>query len=194
MRTKTHKLQQKSVNGGFTLIELLVTVSIATVLMGVAIPSLKNIIVANRIQGASAEFQSALAMARGEAIKRGGDAHVTVVANSKIGTAPNWQSGVTVFYDTTSNANNDAPPSSASVLLMKTSAFSDNVTVSVNFPHLIYNGLGRSINSVGAPLAGVAAFGADGTDWHCNIISLSGRARVARITSAQFGASGCPTN
>ena len=188
----------RGLSKGFTLVELLVTVSIAAILLGIATPSLQGIVLSNRVQSASSEFQSALAMARSEATKRGGDARVTIVANSKNGTAPVWTSGVTVFYDTTSNANNDAPPTDASTLLMKTSAFPDGVVVNVSFNHLIYNGLGRSISSSGAPLGGTAAFGANNSTWHCNIISLSGRARSARVSSAVYyapsPAGGCPTS
>lgn len=183
---------------GFTLIELLVVVAIAAILLAVATPSLRGIIISNRVQSASSEFQSALAMARSEAVKRGGDARVTIVANQKTGNAPNWASGVTVFYDTTSNANNNAPPTDASTLLMRTSAFPDGVVVNISFPHLIYNGLGRTISSNGAFLAGTAAFGAADTTWHCNIISMSGRTRSARVTNAVYTApapaGGCQAN
>jgi type IV fimbrial biogenesis protein FimT len=184
----------KSTNYGFTLTELLVTIAIAAILLAVATPSLRNIALSNRIQGATAEFQSALSIARAEAIKRGGDARVTVVANSKSGTTPNWASGVTVFYDTTSNANGDAPPTDASKLIMKTGALSADVSVAVNFNHIIYNGLGRTINSAGTPLGGTVAFGASDIDWRCTIISLTGRIRSTKVSSAAYNSTQCSTS
>lgn len=183
----------KLTNRGFTLTELLVTIAIAAILLAVTAPSLRNIVLSNRIQGAAAEFQSALSIARAEAIKRGVDARVTVVANSKSGTplTPNWASGVTVFYDTTSNANGDAPPTDASKLIMKTGALPADVSASVNFNHIIYNGMGRTINSAGTPLGGTVAFGASDVDWRCTIISLTGRIRSTKVSSAAYNATQC---
>ena len=183
-----------SASRGFTLVELLVTIAIAAILLAVAAPSFRALILSNRIQGASSEFQSALAIARAEAIKRGGDARVTVVANSKTGASPNWASGVTVFYDTTSNANGDAPPTNASTLIMKTGALPADVLVSIPFNHLIYNGMGRTISSNGAPLGDSVSFGATDADYRCIIISLAGRIRTVKISNAAFNASGggCP--
>lgn len=180
---------------GFTLIELMVTVSIAAILVALATPSIRGMIMNNRIQAASTEFQSALFIARAEAIKRGGDARVTVVANAQSGGVPDWASGLTVFVDTTTNANGNAPPTNASTLIMTTGAVSADVLAVVNFNHLIYNGLGRSINSAGAALAGTAAFGAVDADYRCTVISATGRVRSIRVTSAAFAAlPGCPTN
>jgi type IV fimbrial biogenesis protein FimT len=181
---------------GFSLIELLVTLAIAGVLVVVAAPSLQSLIMKNRVQSTASEFQSALSMARGEAIKRGGDARLTVVANAKTSGNPDWTTGFTVFFDTTSNANGDAPSTDAKSLVMQTSAAPSGVQATVNFNHIIYNGYGRSINSNGSPLAGVAAFGSADSDWICTIISLSGRARSVTVSNAAYNASGggCPTN
>lgn len=187
---------QKIKSSGFSLVELMVVVAIAAILLAVAAPSLQSIILKNRVQSVASDFQSALATARGEAIKRGGDARVTVVANSKIAGSPDWTSGFTVFLDTTSNANGDAPTADATKLLMQTSAAPSGVQASVNFNHIIYNGRGRSMSSTGAPLGGVAAFGAPGSNWICTIISLSGRVRTVTVTEAVYLApgGGCPTN
>lgn len=182
-------------SSGFTLIELLVTIAIAAILLVVAAPSFRALIISNRVQGVSSEFQSALALARAEAVKRGGDARVTIVANSKTGTTPNWGSGLTVFFDTTANANGDLPPSNASTLIMKTGPFPDDVEVTANFNHVIYNGMGRTTNSNGAPLGGYIAVGASDTDYRCIVISLAGRARTAKISNAAYNAAGggCPS-
>lgn len=183
-------------SSGFSLIELMVVVAIAAILIAVAAPSFQSLILKNRVQSVASDFQSALATARSEAIKRGGDTRVTVVANSKVAGTPDWASGFTVFLDTTSDANGDAPSADATKLLMQTSAAPLGVQASVNFNHIIYNGRGRSMASTGAPLAGVAAFGAPGSNWICTIISLSGRVRTATVTDTVYNApgGGCPTN
>lgn len=176
---------------GFTLIELLVVVAIVGILLAVAAPSFQSITMKNRVQAAASEFQSALAMARAEAIKRGGDARITVVANAKTGSVADWSSGLTVFYDTTTNANGDAPSSDGSKLIMQTSAVPSGVTASVNFNHIIFNGFGRTIDSTGAPRGGTAAFGSSSSDYICTIVSLAGRTRTTTVSNAAYTASGC---
>lgn len=176
---------------GFTLIELMVVVAIVGILITLAAPSFQGLFMKNKVQAAASEFQSALALARSEAIKRGGDARITVVANSLSGGTAVWTSGMTVFYDTTTNANGNAPSSDASKLIMQTSAMEANVLASVNFNAVTYNGFGRSISSTGAPLGGTAAFGSTDSDWICNVISLSGRVSTKTVTNAAYNATGC---
>lgn len=72
--------------------ELMVTVSIAGILLGVAIPSFTFIISSNRLTTYANELVTALNLARSEAVKRG--QHVVV---TKAGT--NWEDGWQVFAD-----------------------------------------------------------------------------------------------
>lgn len=81
---------------GFTLLELIVTVSIAAVLMAIAIPSFNEAIRSNRLTTQANEFITALSLARSEAIKRGRN----VVVN-KVGA--NWENGWRVFVDMAAN-------------------------------------------------------------------------------------------
>lgn len=176
---------------GLTLIELMVVIAIVGILIALAAPSFRNLIIKNKVQAAASEFQSALALARSEAVKRGGDARITVVANSLSGTSPVWTSGLTVFYDTTTNANGNAPPSDASKLIMKTAAMDAGVQAVVGFSAITFNGFGRSISSTGAPLGGTAAFGATDSDWICNVIGLSGRINSKTVSNAAYKVEGC---
>jgi type IV fimbrial biogenesis protein FimT len=55
---------------GFTLIEMMVTISVAVILLGIAVPSFRELIANQRIKSASFDLFSAVSLARSEAIKR----------------------------------------------------------------------------------------------------------------------------
>lgn len=87
-------------SGGFTLIELLVTVSIAAIMLTVAIPSFRDFILNSRLSSQTNELVLALAYAKSEAISRG--LPVTVCSRSTdtdcAGT-DTWDTGWLVFVD-----------------------------------------------------------------------------------------------
>ena len=56
---------------GFTLIELLVVISIAAIIMAIAVPSFNQLVGQQRVKAAANDFKSAVALARSEARKRG---------------------------------------------------------------------------------------------------------------------------
>lgn len=71
---KIHQKKQQ----GFTLIEMLVTISIATILTSIAVPSFTKMVERNRISSGTNEFLSALILARSEAVKRSQSVSVCV--------------------------------------------------------------------------------------------------------------------
>jgi type IV fimbrial biogenesis protein FimT len=74
---------------GFTLVELLVTISIAAVLLTLAVPSFSKLILTQRVRVSASDLQTALFYARSEAIKRAADVSV-------VPTGDDWKDGWTV--------------------------------------------------------------------------------------------------
>jgi len=81
---------------GFTLIETLTAVAVLAIVLSLAVPSFAEITAVNRTATQTNEFVSMLALARSEAIKRGGQ--VTVLP-----AAANWEAGWRVFFDSDEN-------------------------------------------------------------------------------------------
>jgi type IV fimbrial biogenesis protein FimT len=79
---------------GFTLIELMVTLSIAAILMMIAVPSLETYRRNSELTSATNTLLAAINAARGEAMKRGMRAMVVPIGNDN-----NWNAGWVVFVD-----------------------------------------------------------------------------------------------
>ena len=83
-------------NNGFTLIELLVTIAVAAILMSVAAPSFRGLLVTNDIRAESEAAKHLLKLARSEAIKRG----APVVVSSE---SDSWEDRWVLFMEDGSN-------------------------------------------------------------------------------------------
>ncbi len=89
---------------GFTLIELLTTVAIASILLGVGIPSFTEAVKNSRISSQYNNVVQALYLARSEAVKN--TSAVTVCARGSDTTCgSDWNNGWLVFVDNTLTAN-----------------------------------------------------------------------------------------
>ena len=85
---------------GFSLIELIVTLSVAAILMTLAVPSFSSFVKDNRLITQANDFVTALNLARSEAIRRSG--RVTVCKSSdqiSCGGSGSWDQGWIVFAD-----------------------------------------------------------------------------------------------
>lgn len=89
---------------GFTLIELIITLTIATILLTVAVPGMSRFINNNRLSSVTNDFLGDLNLARSEALKRGSQAGMCKGNTSGcagIGVA--WANGWIVFADIDEN-------------------------------------------------------------------------------------------
>src|SRR3569832_1169297 len=85
---------------GFTLVELLVTISIATILVTLAVPSFSDFVKNYRMITQTNDFVTALNVARSEAILRGN--RITLYKNNDGAgcvSGGNWEQGWIVFVD-----------------------------------------------------------------------------------------------
>ncbi len=100
---------KQSLFNGFTLVELVVTLAIASILLGVGVPSFVELVKDGRLQADTAELNMALFYARSEAVKRSGSNgnadSVTVCARASDAQCADdedaWNNGWLVFTDNT---------------------------------------------------------------------------------------------
>lgn len=69
---------QPKAQSGFTLIELMITLTVAAVLMVLAVPTFSDLIVKSRLRGATDDIVNLLNTSRGNAVKLGREINVSV--------------------------------------------------------------------------------------------------------------------
>ncbi|MFL0810781.1 MAG: GspH/FimT family pseudopilin [Agarilytica sp.] len=101
---------KKYQSNGLTLIELLIAMSVLAILLGVAIPSFMSVIRANALTSSSNEFVAAIALTRGEAIKRGATTRLCIIDSNNScssGDGTNWADGWVLYADLNNNEELD---------------------------------------------------------------------------------------
>jgi len=112
---------------GYTLIELMLTLTVLSVLLGLAIPSFRDMVRNNRITAQTNEFVGSLNFARSEALKRSNP--VTACASDDGATCSgdnDWSTGWVVFADVNANGLLD----NAEVALQTWPAIDGGITLS----------------------------------------------------------------
>lgn len=125
---------KKSINHGFTLIELMVTLSVASILLSVAVPSYRSFVQDTLLITQSNNFSSALALAKSEAIKRNTLVRICPSTNGTgCADSTTWSNGWIIFVDSNSNRTMDA----GEQILQVTPAFTGGNTLTANRSELI---------------------------------------------------------
>lgn len=130
---------------GFTLIELLVTMSIAAILLTVAVPNFQLFVMNNRMASQANDLIAVLSFARSEAVKTG--ANVAVCA-SNTNACPAQAAGATAW------AAGWIVLDAAGTVLRRQQTLSGTSTLAGNWNSVTYNANGR-LGGTPAPAATV---------------------------------------
>lgn len=88
---------------GFTLIELMITISVAAILIAVAVPGFGSLLSNNRISSSVSAFNQTLNLARSEAVRRGTVVSVCRSNDQTTCTNTPWDRGWLVWADPNNN-------------------------------------------------------------------------------------------
>ena len=114
------------ISKGFTLIELLVTLSVASILLAMAVPSYRVFVQDSLLITQSNSFSSALMLAKSEAVKRSSPATICPSTNGTSCTGGTvWSNGWLVFAD----ANGDGAVDAGEQILQVSAALAGGNTL-----------------------------------------------------------------
>lgn len=102
-----HLAKKRSKTKGFTLIELMVTVTVFSILVVIAAPSMSGVVQNNRLSVTNNDLVGALSFTRSEAVKRQQTVTICGSTNSTSCDDISWRKGWIVFTDANGNATID---------------------------------------------------------------------------------------
>ena len=103
---------------GFTLVELMVVVVIVAVLVSLAAPGFRSILLGNAVNSAAASLQADFAFARSEALKRGVSMTACVsTSTTACSDSGNWENGWILFVDRDASNSRDTAASAGEDLV-----------------------------------------------------------------------------
>jgi type IV fimbrial biogenesis protein FimT len=174
-------------SSGMTFIELLATLSIAAILMTLAVPSFDSMLQTNRLATLSNTFLINLHLARSESIKRNTRVALCKSADgSTCTTGGDWSQGWIVFHD----SNNNAQVNTGEDVLQVHEAIPSNLNLTGNSPvanYVSYASMGSARLISGALQAGTLTLCRSSTssgEARNIVISATGRPRVETVNVA----------
>jgi type IV fimbrial biogenesis protein FimT len=209
MQRSPHTLRTRRSQSGFSLVELIVAITIAGVLVGIAVPNMRSFNQNNRLTDASNDLLRSLQVARSEAITRQRTVVLCASSNPTSDTPTcNYDAftGWIVFEDNNNNWERD----DGDLVIDQHNTLSDTLTIRTDNDAIVsFNSAGfanlagakaPSANVVICDKRGIGALG-DGTSaamgGRALLISPTGRGRVTKLAAevgqaaANIGG-GCP--
>jgi type IV fimbrial biogenesis protein FimT len=166
---------------GFTIIELMIVMVIVGVMVALAGPNIRDLILRIRLKTAASDLHSSLTMARSEAIKRNAGVQIVPVS------AANWALGWSVQTAVAPVAVLSQQQSYPNVTFTSTNAAYTATAVA----NVTFSGTGRETGSAGAGIGFVIqAPGNPQIKARCVVLDPSGRAAV-RQDADNNPANGC---
>ena len=162
----------------------MVTVAVASVVLGIGVPSFRRAIESRRLDSAVMTMFSTLGLARSEAIKRNGPVVLCKSADGMSCTAAgSWAQGWIIFRDD----NNDAILDAGEVVIQKAQAVAADVRFSGNLQvsrYISFSGLGAPRTIGGAFQAGTLTACVGTANGRQVILSATGRVRLGKAPAA----------
>lgn len=169
---------------GFTIIELMITVTVAAIVLSIAAPSFRDALVRSRVSGTAIELQSALSLARAEALKL--KLPVTICArasDTSCSSGTTWSDGFLLFQDPNGNG---LPDDGEQILRVRSFTLpnvivrSDAASVSILGSGRIAGGAERTFEVRGVDCA-TTGTGTDNGQRQQLTVAASGRASSRRL-------------
>ncbi|RYF31255.1 MAG: prepilin-type N-terminal cleavage/methylation domain-containing protein [Comamonadaceae bacterium] len=157
---------------GFTLLELMVTVSIAAILLALALPSFQSSMRSNRVATATNELLASLALARSEAVRNTRGAGLCTSADGA-SCGGGWNSGWLVWADTNGDGLVDAGET-----VIRYSQGKASTTITGAATSIAFTPRGRVVGDVERTI-GIVPYDAS-TPARCVTINRTGQTRVAQ--------------
>lgn len=165
---------------GFTLTELMMTLAVLAVLVGIGVPSFREVALSSRLSSYANDFVASANLARGEAIKR--NSRVGMCASSDGATCASsggWEQGWVVFHD----ADNDDVLDTGETLLERREPLADGFSMRAtgNVRYLRFEPTG--IDATAATLTICKKTPAVGSQERVVALTLTGRLSVSKTTA-----------
>ena len=172
--------RRSSLAGGFTIIELMIVMVVVGVLVTIAAPNLRDLIVRTRLKTAASDLHASVIIARSEAIKRNAGMQVVPVNPA------NWALGWSVRVQASGDVLSVQDAYTNIAFTIANAAYAPTAVAAITF-----SGTGRESGSAGAGVAFIITSAAlPGLPARCVVLDPSGRPQVKQDRDLNV-ANGC---